>query len=65
MTIKEKLLMENTPIWDNIERLVVEPIVNGVLVTISTEDNEQQYSFKSYRQVMRFMKSLNREHEDV
>jgi len=55
--------MENTPIWDNIERLVVEPISNGILVTISTENDEQQYSFKSYRQVLYFMKSLSKKHE--
>lgn len=53
--------MENVPNWEDIERLVVEPIANGILITISTEIDEQQHSFKSYRQVLRFMKSLDKE----
>lgn len=52
--------MENTPNWADAERMVVEPIANGILVTISTESEEFNYSFKSYRQVMRFMKLVGR-----
>jgi hypothetical protein len=52
--------MENIPQWSDIERVVVEPIANGILITISTEIDEQQYSFKTYRQILSFMKALDK-----
>jgi len=60
-TNKDKIFMENTPNWADTERLVVEPIANGILVTVSTDSEEFSYSFKSYRQVLRFLKLVGRE----
>ena len=50
--------MENTPRWADVENLVVEPIENGILVTISSKSEVFNYSFKSYRQVLRFLRLL-------
>ncbi len=52
--------METAPKWTETERMVVEPIANGILVTITTEIEEQCYTFKSYRQVLRFIKTLDK-----
>jgi len=55
--------MENTPQWEEIERLVVEPIGNGILVQITTDSDEHRFSFKSYRQVLRFLRLVGKEVE--
>lgn len=57
--------MQNAPQWSETERLVVEPIANGILVTITTEDDEESYTFKTYRQVLRFLKVVGKEPEVV
>jgi len=38
--------------------LVVRPIKNGYLVEVETESDDETYSFKSYRQVLCFLKTL-------
>ena len=41
------------------ERMVVEPIDTGFLVTISTDSEDKISAFKSYRQVLAHLKTAN------
>ena len=55
--------MENIPRWADVENLVVDPIENGILVIITSKSEVFSYSFKSYRQVLRFLRLIGKEVE--
>jgi hypothetical protein len=56
-------MLENNPKTTTFERLVVRPIANGYLVEIETDSEDITHSFKTYRQVMRHIKQLDKNPE--
>lgn len=50
--------MKDTPKRDNFSQLVVRPINNGYLVEIETETEDLSHAFKTYRQVLQFLKTV-------
>jgi len=50
---------ESAPERANFERLVVEPIENGYLVIKTTGNDELMFSFKSFRQVLQFLRTID------
>jgi hypothetical protein len=50
--------MQTDPRRTSFERLVVYPIENGYIVEIEANSEETVHAFKTYRQVLRFLKTL-------
>ncbi len=57
--------MKVTPISPRFERLVIEPIENGYLATISTEDDERTAFFKSLPRALKFLSTANDQEGDA
>jgi hypothetical protein len=55
--------MKNEPIRANFEKAVVEPIENGYLATISTEDEDRVAFFRSFPRALQYLKTANSELE--
>ncbi len=50
--------MQNAPKITEIKHMVVRLIANGTIMEVETDSEDLAYCFKTYRQVLRFRKSL-------
>lgn len=50
--------MKNLPNTTLFDRVVVRPIANGYLVEFDTESEEITHCFQNYKQVLKFLRTL-------